>query len=67
MPDAAMEREMHKLCARLHAMETPQRCTVDVGDISEDESENEVGHEEEVIVEDTTDDTPIQGYCKDRC
>jgi hypothetical protein len=31
---------MHELCARLDSMETTHRCTVDVGDISKDESEN---------------------------
>jgi hypothetical protein len=38
-------------------METAQRRTVDVGDISEAESENEAGHEgEEFVVEDATDE-----------
>ena len=51
MPDPAMEREMRELRARLDAMETTQRHTVNAGDISEDESENEVGHKgEEVAV-----------------
>jgi hypothetical protein len=35
MPDPAREREMHELRARLDAMETTQRHTVDAGDISE--------------------------------
>jgi hypothetical protein len=57
MPDLAMEREMHELRARLDAMETTQRCTIDVGDISEAESENEAGNEgEEVAVEDVADE-----------
>jgi hypothetical protein len=57
MPDPAVEREMHELCARLDAMETTQRRTVDAGDISEAESENEAGHEgEEVAVEDAADE-----------
>jgi hypothetical protein len=48
-----VEREMRELRARLDAMETTQRCTVDTGDISEAESENEAGNEgEEVAVED---------------
>jgi hypothetical protein len=47
MPDPAIEREMCELRARLDAMETTQRCTVNVGDISEAESENEAGHEGE--------------------
>ena len=57
MPDLAVEREMRELRARLDAMETTQRCTVDAGDISEAESENEAGHKwEEVAVEDATDE-----------
>ena len=49
MPDPTVEREMRELHARLDAMETTQRCTVDAGDISEDESENEAGHEGEEV------------------
>ena len=45
MPNPAVEREMRELRARLDAMETTQRCTVDAGDISKDESENEVENE----------------------
>jgi hypothetical protein len=57
MPDPAREREMHELRARLDAMEIAQRHTVDTGDISEAESENEVGNKgEEVSVEDATDE-----------
>jgi hypothetical protein len=41
MPDPAVEREMRELRARLDAMETTQRMTVDVGDVSEAERENE--------------------------
>jgi hypothetical protein len=53
IPDPKMEREMHELRARLDAMEIAQRCTVDTGNISEAESENEAGNEgEEVVVED---------------
>jgi hypothetical protein len=51
LPDPTVESEMSELHARLDAMETKQRCTVDVGDISEDESENEAINEE-VAVED---------------
>jgi hypothetical protein len=50
MPDPIVEREMCELCARLDAMEIAHRRTVDTGDISEADSENEVGHEEEVTV-----------------
>jgi hypothetical protein len=57
MPDPVVEREMCELRARLDAMETTQRHTVDVGDISEDESENEAGNEgEEFAFEDATDE-----------
>jgi hypothetical protein len=52
-----VEREMHELRVRLDAIETTQRCTVDTRDISEDESENEVGNKgEEVTVEDVADE-----------
>jgi hypothetical protein len=47
IPDPAVEREMHELHARLDAMETTQRRTVDVGDIIEAESENEAENEGE--------------------
>jgi hypothetical protein len=57
MPDPAVEREMHELRARLDAMETTQSHIVNAGDISEAESENEVGNEgEEVTVKDATDE-----------
>ena len=57
MLDRAREREMCELRARLDAMETTQRCTVDVVDINEAESENEARHEgEEVSVEDAADE-----------
>jgi hypothetical protein len=44
MPDPAVEMEMHELHDRLDAMETTHRCIVNTGDISEAESENEVGN-----------------------
>jgi hypothetical protein len=57
MPDPTVEREMCELRARLDAMETTQRHTVNVGDISEAESEDEAGHEgEEVAAEDAADE-----------
>jgi hypothetical protein len=53
MPDPTVERKMRELRARLDAMEIAQRRTFDVGDISEEKSENEAGNEgEEVAVED---------------
>ena len=56
MPDPTVEREMCELCARLDAMEIAQRHTVDTGDISEADNENEAGHGEEVAVEDAIDE-----------
>jgi hypothetical protein len=57
MLDLAREREMRELHARLDAMETTQRRTIDAGDIGEAESENEAGNEEEeVAVEDAADE-----------
>jgi hypothetical protein len=38
MPDPSMAREMHDLRARLEDMETAQRCTVGVGDLSDSKS-----------------------------
>jgi Mn-dependent DtxR family transcriptional regulator len=55
IPDPAREREMHELRARLDDMETAQRHTVDAGDISEAESEDEAENEE-VVVEDATEE-----------
>jgi hypothetical protein len=55
VPDPAIEREMRDLRARLEDMETKQRHTAGVGDVSESESEDEAGHErEEVAAEDAT-------------
>jgi hypothetical protein len=45
IPNPEGERDMCELHARMDAMETAQRHTVDGGDISEDESENEDGNE----------------------
>jgi hypothetical protein len=47
LPNPTVEREMRELRARLDAMKTTQRCTVNAGDISEDESENDAGNEGE--------------------
>jgi hypothetical protein len=56
MPDPAVEREMRELRAKLDAMEIVQRRTVNTGDISEANSENEARHGKEVAVEDTIDE-----------
>jgi hypothetical protein len=46
-------------------METVQRRTVDVGDLSDSESENEVEHEEEEIsVEDATNECLIRAIAR---
>jgi hypothetical protein len=53
VPNPTMEREMCDLRARLEDLETSQRRTAGVGDVSESESEDEARHEgEEVAVED---------------
>jgi hypothetical protein len=65
MPDLAVEREMCELCARLDAMERTQRRTVDAGDISEAESENEAGNKgEEVAVEDAAEERLFRGVAR---
>jgi hypothetical protein len=55
MLDPVVEREMLELHARLDAMETTQRCTVNVGHISKDERENE-DENEEIAVEDVVEE-----------
>jgi hypothetical protein len=47
VPNPAREREMCDIRARLEDMETTQRYTTGVGDVSDSESENEAGHEGE--------------------
>jgi hypothetical protein len=57
MLDPTVERKISELHAKLAAMETTQRYTVNVGDISEAESENEAGNEGEVVaVKDVVDE-----------
>jgi hypothetical protein len=61
VPNPAMEREMHNIRARLLDVETKQRHTVGVGDVSESKSEDEVGHEgEEIAVEDVANERLIR-------
>jgi hypothetical protein len=61
VPNLAMEREMHDIRARLEDMETTQRRTAGVGDVSESESEDEARHErEEVTTEDATNECLIR-------
>jgi hypothetical protein len=47
VPNPAMEREMCNIHTRLMDMEIKQRCTTDVRDVSESESEDEARHEGE--------------------
>jgi hypothetical protein len=56
MPDPAVEREMRELRAKIDAMETSKRSTIDTGDINEANSENEAGHGEEVAAEDVVEE-----------
>jgi hypothetical protein len=61
VPNPAMEREMRDIRARLEDMETTQRRTAGVGDVSDSESENEAGHEgEEVTAEDAANERLIR-------
>jgi hypothetical protein len=61
MPEPAMATKMHDLRARIENMETTQRRTVGVGDLSDSESENEVEHEEEeILAEDATNERLIR-------
>jgi hypothetical protein len=64
MANPAMEREMCDLRARLEDMETTQRCTVNVGDLSDSESEIEVEHEEEVAAEDAANEHLIKAIAR---
>jgi hypothetical protein len=65
VPNPAMEREMHNIHARLVDVEIKQRRTVDVGDVSESESEDEAGHEgEEVAAEDATNERLIRAVAR---
>jgi hypothetical protein len=61
VPNPAMEREMHNIRTRLMDVEIKQRRTAGVGDVSESESEDEVGHEgEEVAAEDAANECLIR-------
>jgi hypothetical protein len=64
MEDRAIERQMHDLRARLEYMETAQRCTASVGDVSDSDSEVEAKHEEEVVVEDAVNEHLIKAIVR---
>ena len=60
-----VERDMHNIRARLVDMEIRQRCTADVGDISDSEGEDDVGHgEEEVTTEDATNELLLKAVAR---
>jgi hypothetical protein len=64
MTDPTMEREMRDLRARLEDMETAQRRTVNVGDLSDSESEIEAEHEEEAATEDAANECLIRAIAR---
>ena len=60
-----MERDLHDICTRLMDVEIKQRRRADIGDVSESESEDEVGHEEEEITaEDATHERLIRAISR---
>jgi hypothetical protein len=69
MPDPAVEREMREIRAQLDSMETTQRQTVDVGDVSEAETEkmSQELMKKSVVDEDTAEERLIQSCFKNRC
>jgi hypothetical protein len=64
MTDPIMEREMHDLRARLEDMEIAQRRIVGAGDLSDSESEVEAEREEEVAVEDASNECLIRAIAR---
>ena len=60
-----VERDLHNIRARLVDMEIRQKHTVDVGDISESESEDDAGHgDKEVTVEDATNERFLKAVAR---
>jgi hypothetical protein len=64
MEDPAIERQMRDLRARLEDMETAQRRTTSVGDLSDSDSEVEDEHEEEVAAEDAVNEHLIKAIVR---
>jgi hypothetical protein len=64
MNDLAMEKEMRDLRTRLEDMETTQRHTVSVGDISDSKSEIEAEHEEEFAAKDAANERLIRAIAR---
>jgi hypothetical protein len=61
VPNPAMERKMHNICARLVDTEIKKRRTTGVGHVSESKREDEVGHEgEDVVAEDAENELLIR-------
>jgi hypothetical protein len=60
-----VERNLHKLRARVVDMEIRKRCTTDVGDISESENEDDSGHgEEEIPTEDAANERLLKAVAR---
>jgi hypothetical protein len=60
-----VERDLHNLRAMIVDMEIRQRRKADVGDISESENEDDVGHgEEEVIAEDAANERLLKAVAR---
>jgi hypothetical protein len=60
-----IERDLHNIRARLVDMEIRQKCTADVGDISESKNEDDAGHgEEEVTAEDAANERLLKAVAR---
>jgi hypothetical protein len=64
MTDPVMERQMRDLRARLEDMETVQICTASARDLSDSENEAEAEREEEVAVEDASNERLIKAIAR---
>jgi hypothetical protein len=65
MQNPEVERDLHDIRARLVDMELRKRCTTDVEDLSESESEDEAGHGEEgVIAEDAANEHLLRAVAR---
>jgi hypothetical protein len=64
MADPTVERQMHDLRAILEDMETVQRCTTSVRDLSDSESDVEDEREEEVAAEDAANECLIKSIAR---
>jgi hypothetical protein len=64
MPNPTMVREMRDIRARLEDMETAQKRTVGIGDLSDSKSEIEAEQEEEVAAKDATNERLIRAISR---